>query len=277
VVLCGPGPGRGSLRRSAGSFPRARSVSPSSDALSISNAVFQVRQPHAIRQADCRWPSIASCLAGPPPTPSRLTTAREFEDDPTNFWFFFEAGLERLLDPAGWDIMATNVTGNGVDDRYFCLTESRVAKSRPTMRLFEGWHKIENGAWRWAKREFAAVPLGRKASPRPAITFTPDPFPSGRPNTMSAFASATRFTRTAASWASLSSSRRSRSLMKRADCGLSSAYAVARFISSARSEPSPSNEALSSRARSRAASTLGKMFSRPSSSESADPSISFAG
>jgi hypothetical protein len=88
---------------------------------------------------------------------ARLTASREFEDDPTNFWFFSEAGLERLLDRAGWDIMARNISGDGVDDRYFCLAESRIAKCRPRVRLLNGWHEIENGAWRWTKREFAAV------------------------------------------------------------------------------------------------------------------------
>jgi hypothetical protein len=88
---------------------------------------------------------------------ARLTASREFEDDPTNFWFFSEAGLERLLDRAGWEITAKNVTGDGVDDRCFCLAESRMAKRRPTIRLLDGWHGIENGAWRWTKREFAAI------------------------------------------------------------------------------------------------------------------------
>ena len=58
----------------------------------------------------------------------------------------------RLLDRCGWDIAAKSVSGDGVDDRYFCLAESRIAKKLPTIRLLDGWHSIENGAWRWTKR-----------------------------------------------------------------------------------------------------------------------------
>jgi tRNA (mo5U34)-methyltransferase len=88
---------------------------------------------------------------------ARLTSDREFENDPTNFWFFSEAGIERLLDRSGWDIAAKNITGDGIDDRYFCLAESRITKKLPTIRLLDGWHLIENGAWRWTKRCFGAV------------------------------------------------------------------------------------------------------------------------
>ena len=95
---------------------------------------------------------------GSTPDPvARLTTDREFENDPTNYWFFSESGLERLLDRCGWDIAAKNITGDGVDDRYFCLAESRIAKKLPTIRLLDGWHSIENGAWRWTNRRFGAV------------------------------------------------------------------------------------------------------------------------
>lgn len=88
---------------------------------------------------------------------ARLTSDREFENDPTNFWFFSEAGIERLLDRCGWEITAKNITGDGVDDRYFCLAESRIAKKQPTIRLLDGWHSIENGAWRWTQRCFGAM------------------------------------------------------------------------------------------------------------------------
>lgn len=95
---------------------------------------------------------------GTTPDPvAQLTSNREFENDPTNYWFFSEAGIERLLDRCGWDIAAKNITGDGMDDRYFCLAESRVAKKLPTIRLLDGWHSVENGAWRWTKRGFAAV------------------------------------------------------------------------------------------------------------------------
>jgi 2-polyprenyl-3-methyl-5-hydroxy-6-metoxy-1,4-benzoquinol methylase len=86
-----------------------------------------------------------------------LTREGEFENDPTNFWFFSEAGVERLADRCGWDITRKTVTGDGADDRFFCLAESRIAKTAATIRLVHGWHEIENGAWRWTGRDFAAV------------------------------------------------------------------------------------------------------------------------
>ena len=86
-----------------------------------------------------------------------LAGDREFHDDPTNFWFFSEAGILRLLDRCGWDVLTTRITGDGKDDRFFCLAESRIAKTKPTIRLLDGWHKVENRAWRWTNRQFGAV------------------------------------------------------------------------------------------------------------------------
>lgn len=86
-----------------------------------------------------------------------LAGDREFHNDPTNFWFFSEAGILRLLDRCGWHVLKTRITGDGKDNRFFCLAESRIAKTRPTVRLLDGWHKVENHAWRWTNRDFAVV------------------------------------------------------------------------------------------------------------------------
>jgi hypothetical protein len=86
-----------------------------------------------------------------------LSGEREFQSDSTNYWFFSEAGLLRLLDRCGWDVTHTYVTGGRRDPRFFCLAESRSAKTVRTIRLLSGWHEIENNAWRWTKREFEAV------------------------------------------------------------------------------------------------------------------------
>jgi hypothetical protein len=86
-----------------------------------------------------------------------LSGDREFYNDPTNYWFFSETGLLRLLDRAGWDVTRTHITGNRKDQRLFCLAESRSARSAQTIRLLKGWHAIENNAWRWTAREFEAV------------------------------------------------------------------------------------------------------------------------
>ncbi len=88
---------------------------------------------------------------------AELVREREFLNDPTNFWFFSEAGIRRLLDRCGWDIIRENITGDGVDNRFFCVAESRIAKTQPTIRLVSGWHPIENNAWRWTGAESVSV------------------------------------------------------------------------------------------------------------------------
>lgn len=86
-----------------------------------------------------------------------LAGEREFRNDPTNFWFFTEPGVLRLLDRCGWDVLTKRTVRNGDDHRFFCLAESRTAKSLPTIRILDGWHAMENRAWRWTRREFGAV------------------------------------------------------------------------------------------------------------------------
>jgi tRNA (mo5U34)-methyltransferase len=110
---------------------------------------------------------------------ARLTGDREFHDDPTNYWFFSEAGVERLLDRCGWHIRhRMNVT-----DRYFCLAESRTAKSAPVIRLLHGWHELENRAWRWTGREFGAVIENTEGATRFELRFR---IPKARPVTVEA-------------------------------------------------------------------------------------------
>ena len=86
-----------------------------------------------------------------------LSKYREFQDDVTNFWFFSESGILRLLDRCGWDVQSTRITGDGEDVRFFCLAESRGAKTKPIIRLLNGWYRMEKRAWRWTGREFGAV------------------------------------------------------------------------------------------------------------------------
>ncbi len=86
-----------------------------------------------------------------------LCAEQEFHNDPTNFWFFSEAGILRLLDRCGWDVTATKIIGDGKDDRFFCLAASRTAKSKPIIRILDGWHWMEKRAWRWSGRDFGVV------------------------------------------------------------------------------------------------------------------------
>lgn len=60
---------------------------------------------------------------------------REANADPTNYWIFSQAGLRRILDRCGWDVLALTTTGEtsasdpasqSGDERAFCLLRSRV-------------------------------------------------------------------------------------------------------------------------------------------------------
>jgi hypothetical protein len=86
-----------------------------------------------------------------------LANEGEFHNDPTNFWFFSESGILRLLDRCGWEVLNTRMTGDSNDSRFFCLAESKNAKTHPIIRILIGWHKMEQRAWRWTGREFSAV------------------------------------------------------------------------------------------------------------------------
>src|SRR5262249_48351542 len=41
------------------------------------------------------------------------------------------------------------------DERVFCLLRSRAFAATPVTQLVDGWHILENGAWRWTKRRFS--------------------------------------------------------------------------------------------------------------------------
>jgi hypothetical protein len=63
-----------------------------------------------------------------------LVAPDETNNDATNFWMFSEAGLKRILDRCGWDIVDFMTLGNTVDsdpataqgdERAFCYVRSR--------------------------------------------------------------------------------------------------------------------------------------------------------
>ena len=92
-----------------------------------------------------------------------LVGSSETNADPTNYWIFSDSGLRRLLDRTQWEICDYHTTGSvdgsgpasGQDDeRAYCLARSRVL--RPPPELLAGWHKLEQGRWRWTERRFAA-------------------------------------------------------------------------------------------------------------------------
>lgn len=94
-----------------------------------------------------------------------LVDASEVNGDPTNFWMFSRAGLERLVRRAGWHILASTTTGNGgppssSDDRrsYLFLKSSVHVPARAVpYALGDGWHEIEPDGWRWTERKFGIV------------------------------------------------------------------------------------------------------------------------
>jgi hypothetical protein len=63
-----------------------------------------------------------------------LVGPRELNDDSTNYWIFSAAGLQRILERAGWDIVkfmtvgdinASNAQDNDHDERAYCSLRSR--------------------------------------------------------------------------------------------------------------------------------------------------------
>jgi tRNA (mo5U34)-methyltransferase len=103
-----------------------------------------------------------------------LLDPREANDDPTNYWIFSVAGLERLAERTGWSVVARQAVGcasrsNPVDaeadERMFLLLKSRVRYPDLGVRLLDGWHEIEEDGWRWTGREFSfelTLPRQRK-------------------------------------------------------------------------------------------------------------------
>lgn len=85
--------------------------------------------------------------------------------DETNYWIFTEAGLRSLIDRAGWEVcdwlalhdQESLLWGSQKDERVLCLLRSRRFPPEPRTQLVDGWHTLENGAWRWTARRFSMV------------------------------------------------------------------------------------------------------------------------
>jgi SAM-dependent methyltransferase len=81
--------------------------------------------------------------------------------DETNYWIFSETGLRTLIDRSGWDVCDWLVAGDAPQDlRVFCLLRSRAFPGEPCTQLVDGWHALENGAWRWTARRFSLAVAG---------------------------------------------------------------------------------------------------------------------
>lgn len=83
--------------------------------------------------------------------------------DDTNYWIFSEGGLRTLFERTGWDVCDWLVTRDAgsilwatqTDERVFCLLRSRAFPPQARTQLVDGWHQLENDAWRWTKRRFS--------------------------------------------------------------------------------------------------------------------------
>lgn len=99
----------------------------------------------------------------------------ELNHDPTNFWIFSPAGLDRLLSRSGWEVSKVLFTGckersdpvrADRDERACYLLRSRIAAGGfgAEAELLDGWYRLEEGTFRWTAIEFGA--RLRKAIPR---------------------------------------------------------------------------------------------------------------
>lgn len=109
----------------------------------LQNPFFVLREL-AARSTHLLLSTKVARFAGPDRTPignlpvGYLVAPRETNDDPTNYWVFSPAGLERLVDRAGWDVLDELNVGNTAasdpatpenDEREFMLLRSRLASS----------------------------------------------------------------------------------------------------------------------------------------------------
>lgn len=94
--------------------------------------------------------------------------------DETNYWIFTEEGLRTLVDRCGWDVCDWLAVGaedsilwkTQRDERVYCLLKSREFEGAPVSQLVDGWHALENEAWRWTARRFSVLvaPGGQRLS-----------------------------------------------------------------------------------------------------------------
>jgi len=95
-----------------------------------------------------------------------LLEEAETNHDPTNYWIFSEAGLKRLLQRAGWNVIRGRIVGNVKrsdpvstkgDARAFYLLRSLIITRTQGLTLGSGWHALEFEAWRWTARRFTVT------------------------------------------------------------------------------------------------------------------------
>jgi len=89
---------------------------------------FMLLSTRIARQFSANGIDISNVPAG------YLLNAQEANNDPTNYWIFTEAGLKRLCERSGWDVMGFRTVGDTIhsnpqdldrDERAFALLKSR--------------------------------------------------------------------------------------------------------------------------------------------------------
>jgi tRNA (mo5U34)-methyltransferase len=139
------------------------------------------------------WCVVSTRIAQVTPRGSRmeeeplayLLGAREANDDPTNFWIFSMTGLVRLMERAGWIVMAQKRVGcaegsdpvhAAADERAFIVGKSRTRHPGMYVRMLDGWHAQEDGGYRWTARQFGLqVTLAEPAREFALRFFVPEP------------------------------------------------------------------------------------------------------
>jgi len=108
----------------------------------LQNPYYMMREL-AARADHCLLSTKVARFAGPQRTPiadlpvAYLVAPRETNNDPTNYWIFSPAGVERLVERAGWTILERANVGNTAesdpatpenDERMFMLLQSASAR-----------------------------------------------------------------------------------------------------------------------------------------------------
>ncbi len=122
----------------------------------------------------------------------------EVSGDSTNYWIFTAAGVRRLLDRAGWEILDSLETGNTAesdpvtdagDARFFCLARRRNRLTNGD--LLSGWHAPEGFTdWRWTERRFSVAFRAQPRESRLTLRFLYPPEMHARGGTLTIAATA---------------------------------------------------------------------------------------
>jgi len=93
-----------------------------------------------------------------------LLAEDELNRDDSNFWIFSNAGLRRLFERTGWEVLRSFHAGDTTcsdpvhpdhDERAFCLLKSHYGLSH--LELLEGWYEPAGSGWRWTSPRFSAL------------------------------------------------------------------------------------------------------------------------